>query len=234
MRNVPPCISSTTTPSAEAGLRFGIEAERPHHAGIVGAQQAVADALGVGVAGVRDRGGEDEQRVVGLGRELVRVALVFRAERGDERLVGRVRLADEPRAADDQPVRRRAGDLAELGRVRAVAADEQGFLPETQLPRLQQHARHRLDESGNADRIGLQRLDLGELRGEVGVLAAEAFGRQNLQPGAGRRGLHHLEPGFREGVVVRIHQRDRLHPARDRFLSSSPGSRRLPAARCGR
>ena len=73
---------------------------------------------------------------------------------------------------------------------------------EAELAGLQQHTGYRLDQSGDADRIRLQRLDLGELGGEIRVLAAERFDVDDVQPLLLGRCLHHVEAGFRERIVI--------------------------------
>ena len=111
---------------------------------------------------------------IGLGGELVgRRCLYFAWKAATKRWFSGVGLADEPRAADDQPIRRGARDLAELRRVRAVAADEGGLLAEAELAGLQEYTGDRFDQRGDADGVRFQRLDLGELGREIAVLAAE-------------------------------------------------------------
>lgn len=160
---MPPFIPITVTPDVSAGSRSGVKEKGPSTPEFFTLPSRLADLFGVRRAGDLDRGGDDEAGVIGLRGKLVRRRAIFGLIGGDEFLVDRIGLADEPGRADERAVGGLAGDLADLGRVESIAADHAHLGRNADGLLAEQNARARLDQCRDDDGVGVERLDLGEL-----------------------------------------------------------------------
>ncbi len=167
-------------------------------------RQGVANGLPFRLARALDGPGHDVDRGVGLGSELVRIGAVLGVVGLDEILVaGRIGV-DEPGCAGDGALRGRAGQLRQLGRVETVAANEVNAVGNAELSALRHDARRFFGQRRNHDGFGIQGLDLGQLRREVGIALLERFGGQDLDPFGVQGRFEYIIAALGERVVVAV------------------------------
>ncbi len=207
---MPPFITSTTTPEVSAGR--GCRRTR------TGPSRRCASPLNERVLNLLRESGARRRRSPWrrcarcrrpgprTGRQ---VAVVLLLEGGDEGLVGRSVLPTNhglPTRVPSAAVPAMSPSLGEfrplppmkntLGRCRAGA-------PAARCPRPPRPARQH-------DRVGVERLDLGELGREVGILRAEGLGGEDLDAELLQRRLHDVVGRLGEGVVIAVHHGDAL------------------------
>src|SRR5437773_9951014 len=141
---------------------------------------AITGGVAEGQVGSFCRSGEDQDRSVALGRELVRIGAVLGTVRLYEPSVRGERVVDVPGAAALRTLAIGAGLLRHLCRVESVAAKK--LSGESLLARLDHDLGRDRSQAGDEDDVGILLHGLGYRRREVGGRLAELHRVEQLNP----------------------------------------------------